>query len=360
MPLKHYGVLKARPVDRRLGTGSNPHYQILAVDEQDRYRLAVNVKSQLAPSELQYLIVPGFRHPITARLAGLTAGWHALGTGAAAAATETALDYIRGNLLSFAAMTALPFNVPGPDNDLNEKIDQYVQRAMADEDAWLYAFGEPWGPESQRDKIFGFSPGRGVHDIHMNQGNAERFAGDDGVWQDGGLLLQFPNQDQWVAIFLKFQSQAIHTDDRTGHTLPAGPAPLPTPIPTPIPTPVPTPAPNQPTWPPTDGLPDGLVRILAALVNTIDSPEDETVLLLNTSPQPIDLAGWALADSQKRRKPLTGTLQPGAPLVVHVRPDLQLSNQGGIVSLLDPRGLKVDGVSYTKAQAQHPGWTIVF
>ena len=53
----------------------------------------------------------------------------------------------------------------------------------------------------------------------MNQGNVGQFVKDDGVWQDGGLILHFPSTDQWVGIFLAFQSQAWHTDDRTGHRL---------------------------------------------------------------------------------------------------------------------------------------------
>ncbi|WP_077730061.1 MULTISPECIES: DUF2278 family protein [unclassified Methylocaldum] len=349
MPLKNYGVLRATPVDRHLGTGDNPHYQILAVDDQDRYRLAVNVKSKLWPSELSYLIVPHFRHPITESLEQLEPGWHKLPSKPGG----VALDYIRGNLFgSFAEMTPLPFSVPGPDNDLNEKIDRYVQRAMASENAWVYAFGEPWGPENKRDKIFGFAPGRGVHDIHMNQGNADDFVKDDGVWQDGGLLFWYADQQEWVALFLKFQSQAIHTDDRTGHMLPEEPGGPPAehglpPRPTPV-------------WPPTHAVPDGLVRIVAAKVNTIESPEDETVILLNTSPRPIDLDGWALLDRAKHRKPLTGTLNPGEPMIIHVRPDIELSNQGGIISLLNAEGLKVHGVSYTRDQAREPGWTLVF
>jgi hypothetical protein len=39
-------------------------------------------------------------------------------------------------------------------------------------------------------------------------------------------------------------------------------------------------------------------RRLGTGVNTVETPEDETVTLLNTSPLPIDLTGWALADSQ--------------------------------------------------------------
>jgi hypothetical protein len=32
-----------------------------------------------------------------------------------------------------------------------------------------------------------------------------------------------------------------------------------------------------------------------------------------------------------------------------------LGNRGGLISLLDPDGLKVDGVAYTKAQAEREG-----
>lgn len=216
MPLKGYGVLKARPVERRLATAEDTHYHIMAVDGANRYRLAVSVRSQLAPSELQYLIAPRFRHSITAHLEHLAAGWHPL----AARPAGLALDYLRASLLDIAAMTPLPFDAPGSDNDLNEKIDGYLQRALADPAAWLFAFGEPWGPERSPDRIFGFAPRRGVHNLHMNQGNVGRFIPDDGVWQDGALLFCFPDELQWSAIFLKFQSQAIRTDDRTGHALP--------------------------------------------------------------------------------------------------------------------------------------------
>ena len=53
----------------------------------------------------------------------------------------------------------MPVSVPGPDNDLNEKLDHFVQRALSNENAWVYAFGETWGPETRADKYFGFRPG---------------------------------------------------------------------------------------------------------------------------------------------------------------------------------------------------------
>ncbi len=38
----------------------------------------------------------------------------------------------------------------------------------------------------------------------------------------------------------------------------------------------------------------------------------------------------------------------------------QPSNKGRIISLLDANGLKVDGVSYTRAQKSRQGWTVKF
>jgi hypothetical protein len=47
-------------------------------------------------------------------------------------------------------------------------------------------------------------------------------------------------------------------------------------------------------------------------------------------------------------------------MTVSVEPPVQLGNRGGIITLLDNRGLKVDGVSYSEQQAQREGWTLVF
>ena len=102
------------------------------------------------------------------------------------------------------------------------------------------------------------------------------------------------------------------------------------------------------------------MRIVAALVNSVQSPEVEVVTLVNTSPREINLQGWTLLDGQKNRQKLAGTLKAGEARAVRVDKPVALSNKGGLISILDEAGLKVDGVSYTKAQASNPGWTIVF
>ena len=348
MALRSYGVLKGKAIEVRLGAGQSPHYQVRIIDDTIDYRIAVNVKSQLPPSEVEFIVLENFQHPITSIVEPLSKGFTKLerkpGSGA--------LDFIRGNLFDRSKMRPLPFSVPGFDNDLNEKLDRVMQRAVADENALVYAFGERWGPEpTTKDKYFGFLPGNGVHDIHMNQGNTGQFTGDDGVYQDGGLLVHFPDQHEWTAIFLKFQSQGWHTDDQTGHRLTE-----------PAPSPVPTqpPPPPQPPAPPTQEEPDGLVRIVAALVNATQSPEVEIVTLLNTAPHDVDLKGWALLDTQKKRLALSERLAAGATRTVRIQQPFALSNKGGVITLVNEKGLKVHGVSYTKDQARNPGWTIVF
>jgi uncharacterized protein YukJ len=333
--LASYGVLAGRVVDRRAEGGSDtPHYQIRVAGGGVEFRVAVNVLSKEHPSELLYVADEAFAHPLVQGLAGLAEGFTSL----ASTPGGLALDYIRANLFDRQLLRPVPATAPGPDNDLADKLDHFVARAAADPAARIYAFGQRWGPEAgTTDKVFRFLPGNGVHDIHMNQGNSQAFRRDDGVWQDGGLLLRFPAQDQWVAIFLAFQSQAWHTDDQTGHALEV-------------------PEPGQP------GAPDGRVRIVAALANPVGpAPEAETVSLCNTSPESVALAGWSILDANKRQLLLPDTtLAAGDTLRVRLGPPVALGNRGGLISLLDPDGLKVDGVAYTKDQANREGWTLVF
>jgi uncharacterized protein YukJ len=335
MPLRSYGVLSGHVRDtRREGATDSPHYQIhIADDAGTSYRIAVNVESQQSPSELLFLVLEDFRHPLTDALPAAGSGWTPL----ASRPGGPNLDYIRANVFDPSAMRPLPPDVTGPDNDLADLLDHYVRRAMGDRQAVAYVFGERFGPEpTTPDKVFGFRPGNGVHDVHMNQGNSGQFRRDDGVWQDGGLLLHFLAESRWVAIFLAFQSQAWHTDDTTGHAL-EGPPPRPKPG-------------------------TEAVRVVAALVNPVGpAPEAETVTLMNASPTPVDLTGWQIADRAKRTCPVpAGTLDAGATVVMTPSNGVALGNDGGVITLLDPLGLKVHGVAYTAEQAREECRTIVF
>lgn len=347
MPLNNYAVLKGRPINNRLASGASPHYQVLVSENGTLHRIAINVRSQDG-SEVEFLVRSRFEHPITDLLAELPEGLHKTPSQPGG----VALDFIRGNLMQPWEFVPLPLSAAGPDNDLNEKIDAYVHRAMSDEDAMIYAFGETWGPENDKaDKYFGFKPGRGIHDIHFNQGNPPGgFASQNGPWQDGGLIFEFPREQQWVGVFLKFQTQAWHSDDGTGSII----------------VPQDSDHPNRPHAPvdrdhiPNFEVPDGLIRIIAAYVNDVKTPERETVTLLNTADVPVDLTGWQIKDKQKNAMALSGSIAAGATQLIEIKTPVALSNKGGIITLLDARGVKVHGVSYTKEQARQPGRTIPF
>ena len=331
MPIDNYGVLKGKAKDSMSGQGNSPHFQV-KVSNHDRFRIAINVKSQDSPSDDLYYVDENFDHPILKDLQALPFGFQELDSKPGG----MALDFIRANLFDTSNMKPLPANVPGPDNDLNELIQKYVKRSIAMESSEVYAFGQRWGPENdKRDQYFDFLPGNGIHDIHMNQGNSSNWANDDGPWQDGGLIFHFPDENRWVAVFLAFQSQCFHTDDTTGHKIPEACVAK---------------------------AADGRVLIVAALVNPTGPDQGlESVTILNTTPKTIDLKGWALADRNKNKAPLSGVVNAGQAMMVKLpAKGIELTNDGGIITLLDNKGLKVHGVSYTAQDASSEGWTIVF
>lgn len=338
MAIKRYGVLKGVAVDfRREDNDPTPHFQLFLEADGQRMRVPVNVRSKLSPSELVYFVDSDFRHPMTSQLLDLPNGYTRLPE-----TERRGLDYIRGNLFDLEQAIALPHNLPGQDDDLQDILVSHTQAAMqASSDATVFAFGEPFPDDG--------AP-QGVHDIHMNQGNHPRYREDDGVFHDGGLVFHFPQRSRFVAVFLAFQSQALHTDDETGHALPGSRT---------FEDVVRGHVPHR----------DGQLRIIGALANP-EGPENqpdhagrpESVTLLNTTPNSVPLDGWMLVDRARNERRLDG-LVIAAGDTVKVDLDTSrvvLGNKGSTISLLDKDGLKIDGVSYTRDDAAREGWTIAF
>lgn len=218
MPLQDYGVLKAQPIASLQGTPGSPHYQIHVIEQPTgtHYRIAVNVLSQVKPYNLLYHVADNFKYSTLPDLLKLPDGFTAL----ASKPGGLAIDFLRSDIVDPGQMSPVQFTDIGSETQLNDLLDQRVQQAIADPNARVYAFGDRWGPEVGRpDQYFNFEPGNGIHNIHMNQGNDPQHTNEDGVWQDGALFLYLPAQDQWMAVFLKFQSQSSQTDDGTGHAI---------------------------------------------------------------------------------------------------------------------------------------------
>ena len=217
MPLQRYGVLAGRATDFRPEVrGATPHFQLRIDAGRAPFRVSINVRSgasEVGAADLLHLLDDDFRPPILDGLPDLEDGFTPL----PARPGGLALDYVRGGLLDPGRMRRLPVDRAGPANDLTDALATIARRAVGDEGVRFLAFGQRWGSEpGLADDVFGFEPGNGVHDLHMNQGNVDRHAPDNGPWQDGALLVHLGADDRWLALFLAFQTQVWETDDRTG------------------------------------------------------------------------------------------------------------------------------------------------
>ena len=216
MPVSKYGVLKGT-IAGHLRDADDDHYQILVSADGTMFRIAVNVKSSApkAPSDLLFMTSNRIPDTYVAALQALEPGYTRL----ASTPGGLALDYVRCDWIKPTAMRAVPPYQPGADNDLKDKIEAAVVAAIRQEGSVVYAFGSKWGPEKdKKDRYFRFLPGNGIHDIHMNQGNGAGYRKDNGVFQDGGLVFEYPNGKR-QAFFFAFQSQTFATDDKTGNAL---------------------------------------------------------------------------------------------------------------------------------------------
>ena len=209
MPIK-YGVLKGTATGH-LRDADDDHYQILVKAGTAMFSIAVNVHSQLNPPDLLFQQLDALPQAITKDLQALEPGFKKLQSQPGG----LAFDFVRDGLLDLKKFRVVPGDVPGAKNDLKDHVEDAVARAIATEGSVIYAFGERWGPEKDRkDKYFKFLPGNGVHDIHMNQGSAGRFAATNGIFQDGCLVFEYPARagEEYLAFFMVFQSQTFDTD----------------------------------------------------------------------------------------------------------------------------------------------------
>ena len=346
----NYGVLKGHATEYQRDDDQDPHSELLMLSKGEKNRIAINVRSSRGPDAqrlVEYLILDDIAHPLLDFARTLGEGWTPLAGGPQSA---RGVDYVRSNLFRGTDMKPLIHTQSGSDNDLFEKVEDLIQHAISAK-AVVYAYGEKWGPESAKpDVYFGFSPGNGVHKIHMNQGDRENA---NAKFQDGALFAEFPN-GRVSGLFMKFQNQAWHTDETHGNPL----------------VDAPNASPLQPlqfgaieAWDvvPSDS-PYLLARIVGALVNPKGSDENNTsVTIFNTSPTAINLQGWKLLDMQDREEPLSGIVGPAHAITIALKGNgAQLSKDGGLITLLDPRGLKVDGVAYSQKLGSVAGRPLTF
>ncbi|OGE46547.1 hypothetical protein PENARI_c196G06424 [Penicillium arizonense] len=344
MPLRNYGVWKANPVsyvvEHEADDDKSPHLSLYFSDKgglshhsghkfrragrgnkeiAGLFRAAINIKSgDKDESRLTYWVDHDFNnHPIVNSLTDLSSGFYPLEETESTPA-GVRLDYIRSNLFNVNTGRILPHDEPGSNNDMIDVLEPEVKQAI-DHKADIYLFGEP------------FSDRKGIHNVHMNQGNVKRFAHDDGVFQDGGLLINYPRSGRWVGVFLGFASQAVHTDDKTGHAI------------------------SSETWGDYMGtkerdaeMTEDSVTIDEALINPeLDGPRARrrSVTLTNPKDHTMPLSSWKIKNSAGEFQALPRDAALGAKSTQAFDiPDVHLSNLGDTITLLNEQGLKVDGL----------------
>lgn len=344
-----YGVLRGKldrwkREDPPPGSPKSPHLQIRLIDGQGKpWRVPVNVRSGDPTKSLVifHSARPLLSHLILEHLDDLPSGLTDLNN--AARSASNALDYSRAPLFDLTTGIALPPTGPGEDDDLQDVVSRELD-ALKAADGDLYVFGSHFHDPNIRPGIdTEFGTKDGMHDIHMNQGNpAGPFEDDNGVFNDGGLLLRF--SDHVTGLFFRFKTQFLPTNDANGNRIPNVSKEVP-----PLAT-----VPDDPTDP-TDPQPAfPAVYVERALVNPAgDDPSKEVVVIGNTTLDAVDLTGWAIVDKNNASEPLAGVLLPGGAsvLVVLSGNGAQLSNKGGTIRLVNPQGTLIHAVSYATADA---------
>jgi uncharacterized protein YukJ len=339
---RRYSVFCGRVIDWQPETrGKSPHCHILLEGGGQRYRVAINTRSGTShhrESDLLYFADDDFRHEITRRLTNVPDGVLQIDSRPGG----LALDYQRGGMFDRRHMRRIPANRPGPRNDLVDELDFYVEHSRTDPTCRVLAFGTRWGPEhGTPDLVFGFTPGNGIHDVHMNQGNRDEHWHDNGIWSDGGLIIHEPSHDRWSAIFLAFQTQSWHTDDR-GNPIPypdhrdRGPAPE-----------------HQDRA--------HRARIVSAFIHSNDEKRGvEHVAIRNDGHEPLSVSGWRLLNRNGDAMILDGVVPPLTVRRFPLPDPVPLSSRGGLIRLLDSNGEEVDGVSYTRHEVRRKHGTLTF
>lgn len=205
MPNSKYGVLigQVEKIMADVAFDKRPHYKIEVITGQkEKYDVSINCKSSddNYPKVL-YHAEENFKNDITDILSKMDSGFHEIDYENNLNA-NIAIDYIRSGLLEPNKMRPLPYDIKG-ENDLKGFIDKYMKKALNNDKVTIYVFGTCYE-----------SGVKGIHNIHMNQGNRGTHYTENKTYHDGCFFIHFTEEENWIAYFLAFQSQSWNTDER--------------------------------------------------------------------------------------------------------------------------------------------------
>ena len=209
MSVNQYSVLigDPQPGSVRGPKGKPPHYLIPVTAGGSSFQVAVNIESDIGDSQVLYNIQQDFQPPNAALLSSLPQGMNPL-----TVKGDPAIDYVRSRssgqpLVTLAKMQLLPLPSESNSGNLGNAVIELLNQATSDPGGLIYAFGGQ------------YTDGTGIHETHMNQGNAKSDQSDEnGIWNDGALVFYLPATNIWTAVFIAFQGQSWNTDNNGNPT----------------------------------------------------------------------------------------------------------------------------------------------
>ena len=196
--MEKYVMFRGKVIDKWYDFDKRAHYHIVAMDDEEkRFDLAVNIGSiyekmnEIVSSNLKvyydesYSCRKGIVRKMLLQKNGITE-----------CHKDLYLDYIRMKLFPHEKMIQMKgFDVTSI--YLTEIIEKNVVQAMNNDDYEVIAFGRL------------YANGKGLHDIHMNQGSVDKFRKNDASYSDGGLFFRNRRDDKITAVFIAFITQSL-------------------------------------------------------------------------------------------------------------------------------------------------------
>ena len=197
--MEKYVMFRGKVIDKWYGFDKRAHYHIVAMDDEGkRFDLAVNIGSiyekmnEIVSSNLKvyydesYSCRKGIVRKMLLQKNGITE-----------CHKDLYLDYIRMKLFPHEKMIQMKgFDVTSI--YLTEIIEKNVVQAMNNDDYEVIAFGRL------------YANGKGLHDIHMNQGSVDKFRKNDASYSDGGLFFRNRRDNKIKAVFIAFITQSLN------------------------------------------------------------------------------------------------------------------------------------------------------
>ena len=197
--MEKYVMFRGKVIDKWYDFDKRAHYHIVAMDDEGKkFDLAVNTGSiyekmnEIVSSNLKVYYDENYNcrkrivHKMLLQKNAITE-----------CHKDLYLDYIRMKLFPHEKMIQMKgFDVTSI--YLTGIIEKNVVQAMNNDDYEVIAFGRL------------YANGKGLHDIHMNQGSVDNFRKNDASYSDGGLFFRNKLYNRVTAVFIAFITQSLN------------------------------------------------------------------------------------------------------------------------------------------------------